>query len=266
MHDGCARQKFLHYTQHHQAPGGKAAVVQGHYRAIAREMHRRSTWRRGMRFLDVGGGLGIFSENWHTYGLIVTGVDLDQDLITLARTRAREKHLAIRYEVGAADQLPFADNAFDIVFANSLLEYVTDWQGAVQGWIRVLAPGGLLWVETTNVMCPYQREFRWLPLYSWWPSSLKRIAEHLACGPLPGLVNYTQWPAIHWFSFLQLRRFLAHHNVLVSDRFDCMDVEQTGVVKRLLRRIVLSSLPGRMVGYVFLSTIIILATKAPAAQ
>jgi hypothetical protein len=77
-------------------------------------------------------------------------------------------------------------------------------------------------------------------------------------------VNYTPWPAIHWFSFLQLRRFLAQQNMLVSDRFDCMDVEQAGGVKRLLRRLALSSLPGRMVGYVFLPTIIILATKTPA--
>ena len=95
---------------------------------------------------------------------------------------------------------------------------------------------------------------------------MKRIAEQLACGPLPGLVHYTQWHAIHWFSFPQLRRFLAHHNMLVSDRFDCMDVAQAGVVKRLLQRIALSSLMGRMIGYVFLPTIIILATKAPIDQ
>ena len=266
MNAGGVRQKFLRYTQHHQAPGVKAGVVQGHYRAIVREMHRRGTWRSAARFLDVGCGLGLFSESWHTCGFIVTGVDLDQDLIALARARAREKHLAIRYEVGTADRLPFADNAFDIVFANSLLEHVADWQGAVQEWIRVLAPGGLLWAETTNVMCPYQREFRWLPLYSWWPRAMKRIAEQLACGPLPGLVHYTQWPAIHWFSFLQLRRFLAHHNMLVSDRFDCMDVSRAGGVKRLLQSMALSSMMGRMIGYVFLPTIIILATKAPADQ
>jgi 2-polyprenyl-6-hydroxyphenyl methylase/3-demethylubiquinone-9 3-methyltransferase len=264
MADDSRSQKFLVYTQNTQDPAARIQPsFMDHYRAIRAEMQRRGTWREGARLLDLGCGLGLYSEFWHDRGFKVTGVDMNGQVLSVANQRGATRSLPIRYSVGAADRLPFADCSFDIVFANSLLEHVTDWETSVQEWVRVLAPGGLLWIETTNVICPHQREFR-LPVYSWWPPFMKRVAERLARGPWPVLANYTEWPAIHWFSFFQLRNALARPDMVITDRFDGMDVRGAGLAKRIVRNVAVSSRLGRLFGYLFVSTVIIMATKQAA--
>ena len=255
------RQRFIDYSHTTQEPKAKSLVFQGYYESIVREMQRTGAWRQNVRFLDVGCGLGLYTEYFHLRGLQTTGTDLNPDVVSLARTRAREKGYAIRYEVGTADRLPFEDQSFDVVFANSLLEHVDVWEDCVEEWIRILAPGGLLWIVTTNVIHPRQREFRWLPMYSWWPIYLKRIVVHLACGPVPSLANYTQWPALHWFSFFQLRRFLAERGLMVRDRFDCMDLASISTSKKFIRSLALSCDFGRWSAYLLVPGLIILATK-----
>lgn len=253
---------FLDYTRRVQTPEGKAAVLEKQYRTIVREMQSRGTWREPARLLDLGCGLGIQAEFWHGRGFRVTGLDHDAALLVHARQRAEAARLPIRFHEGRADRLPFADESFDIVYANSILEHVEDWVCCLEEWIRVLAPGGLLWIETTNVLCPRQAEFRWLPLYSWWPPALKRLAVRLALGPLPALANHSAWPALHWFSYFQLKRFLEPRGLSVRDRFDCMDVANAGWARQLARRLALSGEAGRRFCYLFVSPLILLATKA----
>jgi 2-polyprenyl-3-methyl-5-hydroxy-6-metoxy-1,4-benzoquinol methylase len=53
----------------------------------------------------------------------------------------------------------------DVCLLPELLEHVADWQSCLNEAARVLRPGGLLYLSTTNVLCPRQQEFN-LPLYS----------------------------------------------------------------------------------------------------
>jgi len=255
------RQEFIEYVRKTQIPEAKAVVLQIQYDTIRREMQRIGTWRPDARFLDVGCGLGLYAEFWHSRGFQVAGIDLDADLIAHARGRAEARNFSIRYETGTADHLPFKGHSFDIVFANSLLEHVLDWEGCIAEWIRVLAPDGLLWIETTNVLCPRQGEFRWLPLYSWWPRFMKRIVVDLACGPFPALANYSPCPAVHWFSFFQLRTFLEARGLCVRDRFDCLDLARVGLAKRCVRNLAVSNDVARWFAYLLVSPLVVLATR-----
>lgn len=230
------------------------------FETIAREMRRTNNWRSNPRFLDIGCGVGLYTEYWHSRGAVVTGVDADESQVTVARARAEFDSASIHYERAEADHLPFDDASFDIVFANSILEHVANWEACVEEWIRVLAAGGLLWIETTNVLCPRQGEYRWLPLYSWWPGPLKSLVVRLA-ERYPVLANHSVRPALHWFSYFRLRRFLESRGMTVRDRFDCMDVTQAGLVKRLARKMALSSEAGRAAAYVAVSPLVVLAMK-----
>lgn len=250
-----------HILRRQQADADRLRIFGLHYGTIRRELERRGAWREGLRFLDLGCGLGLYAEFWHSRGFLVTGMDLNGALIERARERAAAAGLPIRYHVGNAGQVPFADGTFDVVYTNSLLEHVPDWEACLDEWIRVLAPGGLLWIETTNVLCPSQNEFRWLPLYSWWPGALKRIAVGLATGPWPALANYTAWPALHWFSYFQLKRFLERRGLSVRDRFDCMDLARVGFAKRVARKIALAGPAGRWAMYLLVTPLIVLAFK-----
>lgn len=256
------RERSLEYvTRTQQADEAKLRIFGLHYSTIRREMERQGTWREGLRFLDLGCGLGLYAEFWHSRGFTVTGLDLNPALIDRARTRAAAAQLPIRYQVGHAGQVPFADGSFDVVYTNSLLEHVPDWEACLDEWLRVLAPGGLLWIETTNALCPSQNEFRWLPLYSWWPGALKRAVVRLATGPCPALANYSAWPAVNWFSYFQLKRFLERRGLSVRDRFDCMDLARVGLPKRVARKIALSGPVGRWVMYLLVTPLIVLTSK-----
>jgi 2-polyprenyl-6-hydroxyphenyl methylase/3-demethylubiquinone-9 3-methyltransferase len=252
---------FLEHVRRTITHAHKARILTRHYDTIAREMQRLGTWNGRERLLDVGCGIGLYSEFWHARGMDVTGVDIDADQVSYAAGRAREQGWNIRYQVASGERLPFRDASFDIVYANSLLEHVEQWESCLVEWVRMLAPGGLLWVETTNVLCPKQGEFRWLPLFSWWPASLKAVAVRAARGRFPALANHSPCPALHWFSFFQLEDWFKARGLAVRDRFDCLDLAAAGLAKRAIRTLALSSRPGRYLAYLLISPLVVIATR-----
>jgi 2-polyprenyl-6-hydroxyphenyl methylase/3-demethylubiquinone-9 3-methyltransferase len=176
---------------------------------------------------DIGCGAGTQSRLWAECGHRVFGVDVNEPLVRLAETRAAEDGLAIKFEVGTATALPWADRTMDVCLLPELLEHVADWQSCVNEAARVLRPGGLLYLSTTNVLCPKQQEFN-LPLYSWYPGPLKRYCERLAVTTCPAIANHAKYPAVHWFSFYGLRDFLEPLGFHCLDRFDLIDTAGKG--------------------------------------
>ena len=65
------------------------------------------------RVLDVGCGAGQLALPAARAGAVVTSVDFATNLIEQARARAEAEGLAIRFDEGDAEQLPYADAAFD---------------------------------------------------------------------------------------------------------------------------------------------------------
>ena len=88
-------------------------------------------------------------------------------------------------------------------------------------------------MTTTNRLCPIQEEFN-LPLYSWYPSRLKRHFELVAVTTRPGLANYAKYPAVNWFTFYQLQAYLAARGFQSRDRFQIMDLNGKSPTARLL--------------------------------
>jgi 2-polyprenyl-6-hydroxyphenyl methylase/3-demethylubiquinone-9 3-methyltransferase len=189
---------------------------------------------------DIGCGAGTQSRLWAECGHRVFGVDVNEPLIRLAEKRAAEQGFDINFEVGTATALPWADRSMDVCLVPELLEHVADWQSCVNEAARVLRPRGLLYLSTTNVLCPKQQEFN-LPLYSWYPSALKRHCERLAVTTHPAIANYAKYPAVHWFSFYGLRNFLEPLGFHCLDRFDLIDTSRKGrqaqFIVTMLRRV-----------------------------
>ena len=110
----------------------------------------------------------------------------------------------------------------DVCLVLELLEHVTAWEACLAEFDRVLRPGGVLVLTTTNKLCPRQQEFR-LPLYSWYPARLKRRFERMASTTHPHLANFATYPAVNWFSFSSLAAALPPAAYDCLDRFDVMD-------------------------------------------
>ena len=101
----------------------------------------------GMRILDAGCGSGSMAREIAkaASGSVVVGVDLRDKYIDYARRRADAEGLRnLTFETGDVRELPFADNAFDIIWTKYLLQWVADPMRAMREFARVLKPDGLL--------------------------------------------------------------------------------------------------------------------------
>ena len=100
----------------------------------------------GDRVLDVGCGIGWFSDALATRGFDVVGVDVSGTAIG----RARARYPGLAFEVSGEDSLPFDDGAFGVAWLGEVLEHVRDGLGLLAEIGRVIGPGGLLVVSTPD--------------------------------------------------------------------------------------------------------------------
>lgn len=98
---------------------------------------------KGKDVLDVGCGAGVEVVRFARAGARVTGVDIAQSAITLARQNLEQQGLTARLDVADGEHLPYADASFDLVFAHGVVQYTGDDRAMVAEIHRVLRPGGL---------------------------------------------------------------------------------------------------------------------------
>jgi 2-polyprenyl-6-hydroxyphenyl methylase/3-demethylubiquinone-9 3-methyltransferase len=98
--------------------------------------------------LDVGCGGGFLSNYLGQRGHEVTGLDVSTDALRVAS--AHDQSGSVRYIVGDALKLPFADASFDVVCAMDFLEHVEDPERAIAEAARVLKPSGMFFFHTFN--------------------------------------------------------------------------------------------------------------------
>lgn len=105
----------------------------------------------GKKLLDVGCGGGIFSESMAQRGATVTGIDLGQAPLDIARLHALESELDIDYRHTSAEELAAAEPAsFDIVTCLEMLEHVPDPKSVIEACATLVKPGGQLFFSTIN--------------------------------------------------------------------------------------------------------------------
>jgi len=202
-----------------------------------------------LEVLDVGCGAGTGTRLWTELGHRATGLDTNEPLIKLARERAKRDEANIAFEVGSATALPFGDESHDVCMLPELLEHVADWQSCLEEAIRVLRPGGALYLSTTNVLNPKQEEFE-LPLYSWYPGFLKRRYERLAVTTRPELVNNAKYPAVHWFTFFGLKRYLSARGMQCITHFEVIDPRGRPALQRYALAAIRAIPPVKWIGLV----------------
>ncbi len=98
--------------------------------------------RRGQRVLEVGVGPATDFVRFARGGAVLTGVDLTEHAVRLARRRLELEGLAAEVLRADTESLPFADGTFDFVYSWGVVHHTEDPQRAVREILRVTRPGG----------------------------------------------------------------------------------------------------------------------------
>lgn len=97
---------------------------------------------RGLKVLEIGVGMGADYLEWLKAGAHATGVDLSAASIQRARQRCEAAGFNPDLRIADAEQLPFPDNHFDVVYSYGVMHHSPNTQQCVREVLRVLRPGG----------------------------------------------------------------------------------------------------------------------------
>jgi len=101
--------------------------------------------------LDIGCGGGLLTEAMARAGARVTGIDIAEKPLTVARLHQVESGLEIEYRKQTAEELAEqAPASFDIVCCLEMLEHVPDPASVVRACLELVRPGGALFFSTIN--------------------------------------------------------------------------------------------------------------------
>ena len=124
---------------------------------------------RDRRLLEVGCGIGTDLARFARGGAKVTGIDLSQTAIDLARKNFTLNNLrAEELRVGNGEALPYPNEVFDVVYGHGVIQYTADPAQLIRECHRVLKPGG------TGIFMVYNR-VSWLNALS---KVMKVALEH----------------------------------------------------------------------------------------
>lgn len=112
--------------------------------------HFQAVWRGGQagsRWLDVGCGAGSYTRYLHESGVAAVGLDYSQPSVQKAAARGEPGQLWV---VGDATSLPFRSDSVAGILCFGVLQALESPDAVVRELLRVLRPGGELWLDALN--------------------------------------------------------------------------------------------------------------------
>lgn len=111
----------------------------------------RSVGLAGKRVIDIGCGGGILAESMAARGADVTGIDLSDKALGVARLHLFESNQKVDYRKISAEDIAAAEpESFDVVTCMEMLEHVPDPASTVAAAARLAKPGGNVFFSTLN--------------------------------------------------------------------------------------------------------------------
>ncbi len=146
------------------------------------DLVRRYVPLEGKRVLDIGCGIGTYVRRMQELSPETYGVDIDPQRVTLGAESVPNLAVAV------GEYLPFADESFDVVLLNEVIEHVTSDRDTMREAYRILKPGGaaviyapnrLYFFETHGVYLGKRYVFGNVPGVNWLPNPLRnRLVPH----------------------------------------------------------------------------------------
>jgi SAM-dependent methyltransferase len=200
---------------------------------------------RGKSVFEIGVGLGADHQRFAEEGARLTGIDLTPRAIDHVRRRFEALGLTSDLSVSDAEDLPFPDGTFDLVYCYGVIHHTPNTAAAAQEILRVLKPGGEF-----RVMIYHRRSLVGLMLWLRYglatghpfTTMTEIYARHLES---PGTKAFTQAEAVNLFSLAEdvsTHVVLTHGDLLESSagqrhRGAVLNIARAVWPRWLLRRI-----------------------------
>lgn len=171
----------------------------------------------GQRLLEVGCGVGIDLARFARGGAMVTGVDLSETAVSLARQNFAQQGLTAALQTMNGEALEYDEASFDVVYAHGVLQYTADPARMVNEIRRVLRPGG------QAIFMVYNR-------YSW----LNALSKVMKVG-----LEHEDAPVLRKYSLEELRRLLRPFTTveIIPERFPVPTRLHQGLKARLYNEV-----------------------------
>lgn len=141
---------------------------------------RRFVPLEGVRFLDVGCGIGTYVKRMGEIAKWSAGIDISEK-------RLRESSVP-NLVAAVSERLPFKDGSFDLILLNEVIEHVRDDRATLQECLRAVRRGGHVVIYAPNRLYPFEthgiymgKRYRFgnIPLVNYLPSRLRnKLVPH----------------------------------------------------------------------------------------
>lgn len=170
--------------------------------------------RTGGRILEVGVGTGISLPHYAATSQLF-GIDISEEMLERARARVRQLGLSNVEDIRVmdAEALDFPDATFDVVVAQYVVTAVPNPERALDEFVRVVRPGGLIVIATRigaegglrggieKALMPVTSRLGWRTEFAW-----DRYARWARAAGTVELVERRPLPPLGHFALLCFRR------------------------------------------------------------
>ncbi len=178
------------------------------------EIHQFAQFSRyhGKNVLEVGVGMGTDFVQWVRCGAKASGIDLTEEGIRITRARIEADQLKFDGVLRQADaeNLPFADDSFDLAYSWGVIHHSPDTRSALREILRVIRPGGegkiMIYNKWSAIAIMYWCLFALFRARPWKTIS-QVFAEHVES---PGTKVYSRGEARALFDGLPVRDIEIH--------------------------------------------------------
>lgn len=154
----------------------------------------------GKRVLDAGSGPGHYGKYLRDKDLDVVCVDISPEMVRLAKEKG------LKAQVGDVENLEFADNFFDGVWANAILLHIPKVKAVavIKEWARVLKPGGMAHISVKEGSEEGFEERKSMPGTKRWFTHFTEEEMRQLVEPYFEIVTVSRTPVEDRFIFLEL--------------------------------------------------------------
>jgi SAM-dependent methyltransferase len=192
--------------------------------------------------LDLGSGIGNFVVACRKNGLRVFGVEPDRigNETSVTSLRIASKRLdPSPFAAAVGEQLPFADATFDLVVMDQVIEHVADQRKVLAEALRVLKPGGAMYVACPNYLRFYEPHYKvwFLPLLPKFLGALYLRLRRRDPVLLNQLTYTTNWRLRKLLTIAGVRRFQDMNEADFLAKFTGQEGNSRSPKARFVRRL-----------------------------